>query len=129
MWVLKVDINLLNQHCKPANWLGDWLRYFDSQGTQGSRPVGHQRHSRHSGTWRALGHSRYSRHSNNTRALGRSMNLGTWALRTLKALGHSKGTWVLGHSRHLGTQALGDSKGTWALEAVHLGESLEATNE
>ena len=31
------------------------------------------------------------------------------ALKALKALGHSKGTWALRHSRHLGT---------WALEAL-----------
>ena len=39
-------------------------------------------------------------------------------LKALKALGHSKGTWALGHSKHLGTWALeefGYLKGTWAL--------------
>ena len=54
------------------------------------------------------------RHSKGTWALGHSGHLGTWIL---EALGHSKGTWALRRSRHLGTQALktlGHS-GTWAL--------------
>ena len=40
------------------------------------------------------------------------------AIKELKALGHSKCTWTLGHSMHFGPWAfevLGHSKGTWAL--------------
>ena len=63
----KVDINLLNQYYKPADWLAEWLavvlRHFDSKGTKGTKGtrslehLRHSRNSRHSGTQRALGHS------------------------------------------------------------------------
>ena len=50
MGAAKVDINLLNQHFTPADWLADFLtnllRHFDSQGTQGTRAL-----EGHSGTW------------------------------------------------------------------------------
>ena len=97
---LKVDINLLNQPCKKADWLGDWvtdlLTHFDSQGTKDTRALKTLRHLRYSGIWRALGHSatRHLRHSG-----------------TPSALGHS-GTWALGHW-----------KGTWALDALYLADS------
>ena len=54
-----------------------------------------------------------------TQALGLSRHSNTWdTLKALKALGHSKGTWALGHSKQLGTWVLeefGYLKGTWAL--------------
>ena len=104
------------------------------------------RHSRHSstrtpealkrleiwGTRWALGHLG-TRHSALEGHLGTQGTQGTWAL---KALGHSKGTWALGHPRHLdtwtlrhlGTQALERHLGTQALG--HLGtpalKALEA---
>ena len=103
VWALKVDINLLNQHCKPADWLTDWLtdwlRHLGIQCTQGTRVLEHlgfKALEGHLGT-RAL------------KALGHLDTWGTWALeghvgtQALKTLGHS-GTWALGHS-----------KGTWAL--------------
>ena len=43
--------------------------------------------------------------------------------------GHSKGTWALGPSRHLGTPTLGHLKGTWtieALKALYLADPNEA---
>ena len=129
MLVLKVDINLLNQHYKLADWQVDWLtdllRRFDSQGTKDTRAVEHLKHSRH------------SRHSGTRKALGFWGTQGTWtlghfskntrALKALKALeGHLetralKGTWALEHSRHLGTwplrhlgtRALERHSGTW----------------
>ena len=130
MWALKVDINLLSQHCKPADWLADWLtdwlRHLCTQGTQTLEHLRHYKdtwalktleghvsiptlrvlgHLVHSGTRRALGHSRH---------LG---NWGTWALkghfgtRALKALG-LLGTWTF---RHLGTRRAYGHSGTWAL--------------
>ena len=40
LWALKVDINLLNQHCKPVDWMAEWLtdllRNFGTQGTRGT---------------------------------------------------------------------------------------------
>ena len=49
------------------------------------------------------------------------------ALKALKGLGHSKGTWALGHSRHLGTWALrhSDTLSLEALEALYLADSKE----
>ena len=65
---LKIDVNLLNQHCKPAEWLADWLthllRHLDSQGTRTLEAL------------KAFGHSRYFE----TWPL---KHLGTWALGTL----------------------------------------------
>ena len=91
MWDLKVNIKLLNQPCKTAEWLADWLtdwlrhlgtrrarEYSSTQGTCSFEALEHlqgtwaHRQSRHLGTW----------HSD-TWALGHS---GTWALEALKAL-------------------------------------------
>ena len=140
--MIKIDVNLLNQHCKPADWLAEWitdlLRHFDSQGTKDTWALEHLRHPRHSkhlgtqGTWtlghlrhldtrRALGHSRHSRHSKGTQ--------GTWVLRQLRHPGtertlrhsrHLKDTWALGNLKHWalghsGTWPLGHTKGTWTL--------------
>ena len=125
---LKVDINLLNQHYKPADGLADWLtdllRHFDSQGT---KSIGHWN------TWdtqctegirRALGHSV-------TRALKALGQLGTWGPRALE--GHLD-TWALEALGHLVTQALGHSgtrkavrhSGTQALEALYLADSCHS---
>ena len=114
VWALKVDINLLNQHCKPADWLTDWLtdwlRHLGIQCTQGTRVLEHlglKALEGHLGT-RAL------------RALGHLDTWGTWALeghvgtQALKTLGHSgaQDTWAL---RHLGTRALEGHLGTRAV--------------
>ena len=107
--VLKVDINLLNQHYKLADWQVDWLtdllRRFDSQGTKDTRAVEHLKHSRH------------SRHSGTRKALGFWGTQGTWTLghfskntRALKALKALEG--------HLETRALKGHLGTWALKAL-----------
>ena len=91
----KVDINLLNQHYKPADWLADWLtallRHFDSQGTKSTRQLEylkHSRHSRQSSTRRAL---EALRHSKGTRAFKELKalegHLGAWGTR--RAPGHS----------------------------------------
>ena len=89
MWAIKVDINLLNQHCKPnclAGWLTNWLT-------------------------EALGHSRRSRDSG-TRALNWFKgHLDTWAL---KALEYLSIIWALKTLEHSGTWTLMHSKGTWA---------------
>ena len=85
VWAHKVDINLLNQHCKPAGWMAEWLtdwtdllRHFVTQGIQGTWALeGHLDTRalmalgplRQSGTRRALGHSR---HSDIQKALGHS---------------------------------------------------------
>ena len=99
---LKIDVNLLNQPCKTAEWLTDWLtdllRHLDSLdirktwNTQGTQE-----------TWRTLGHWR---HSGTRRAPGHSRHLGTWPLRhlSIRALERHLGTQALGHS---GTRALG----------------------
>ena len=106
MWALKLDINLLNQHCKQDDWLDhrliDWLRHLGTQGAQGTQILEHLSHSK--GT-RAIGHSR---HLKGTWELGNSRHLDTWALRQLS-------TRTL--EEHLGTQTLRQSK-TWALEAL-----------
>ena len=118
MWALKVDINLLNQHCKPADWLAgwltDWLKHLCNQITQGTRALKvlkalegqistlALRTLGHSGTQRALGPLvtqgtrafGHFRHSDTQRALEHS---------TLKGLGHSGARRTLGH---LSTQAL-----------------------
>ena len=118
MWALKVDINLLNQHCKPADWLAgwltDWLKHLCNQVTQGTRALKvlkalegqistlALRTLGHSGTQRALGPLvtqgtrafGHFRHSDTQRALEHS---------TLKGLGHSGARRTLGH---LSTQAL-----------------------
>ena len=66
---LKVDVNLLNHPCKPAEWLADWLTdilwHLDSQGTRaleghlGTRTL---KALGHSVTRKALGHSKHSSH-------------------------------------------------------------------
>ena len=127
---LKVNINLLNQHCKPADWLADSLtdrlRHLGSQGTRTLEQLRHSkdiwaiRHSMHSkGTW-VLRHSGHLGtwtlgHLKGTWTFGHSRQLGTWALETLW---HSKDAWVLGNSRHLNTWAL-KHLGTQVLK-VHL---------
>ena len=134
MWALKVDINLLSQHCKPADWLADWLTdWLRHLCTQGTQTLEHLRH--YKDTWalktleghvsiptlRVLGHLV---HSGTRRALGHSRHLGTWGTwalkghfgtRALKALG-LLGTWTF---RHLGTRRAYGHSGTWALG--HLG--------
>ena len=127
VWALKIDVNLLNQHCKPADWLGHWktdlLRLFDFQGTQGTQDTPALEHWRHSnGNW-ALQHAkhlRYTRHSKGTRALEVSRNLDAWALEALRIRGHLRHSdirWALGHSclkvlGHRGTRVLRHSKDT-----------------
>ena len=69
----KVDINLLKQHCKPADWMAEWA-------------LKAVRHSK--GTW-ALWHLR---HSDIGRALMHLGTKGSWAL------GHSKSIWAFKHS-------------------------------
>ena len=84
------------------------MRHFNSQGTR---------------TLEALKILKAIGHSKGTSSLGHSSDLGTWALETLRhlkgtwELGHSRhlgtqGTWALGLS---GTCALGHSKDTGAL--------------
>ena len=105
MWALKVDINLLNQHCKSADWLADWLTdwlsHLGTQGTQGNRTLKHLRHSGTPGTRRAHGHSGYLGTWGTRRAIGHSCTQGTWALE-----GHL-GTWAIKALGNLGTQGLG----------------------
>ena len=112
VWALKVDINLLNQHCQPADWMDEWLtdllRHFCTKGTQGTGALeGYLGTQDTWGTWalkwhlgtrtlKALGHLK---HSDIRRALGHSRYFGTWAI------------------RHLGTRALK------ALEALYLEDS------
>ena len=117
-WVLKVDINLLNQHCKSADWLADLLTYWGSQGAQDTRVLKQLRHSWHPSTWvtwRAIEHTVtralkvlkvLEEHVRN-KALKELGNLGTW---------DTWGTWALeGNSStrkalgHLSTQAIGYS--------------------
>ena len=55
------------------------------------------------------------------------------ARRTLKVTGHSKGTWALGQSRHLGLGhsgfwALDGHLCTQALEALYLADSVKSLN-
>ena len=125
MWAIKVDINLLNQHCKPnclAGWLTNWL----------TEALGHSRRSRDSGTralnwfkghldtWalkaleghvstptpRALGHLG---HSGSRRALGHSGTQGTWVPE------HYLGTQDTRALRHLDNHALKGHLGIWEL--------------
>ena len=133
-WVLKVDINLLNQHCKSADWLADLLTYWGSQGAQDTRVLKQLRHSWHPSTWvtwRAIEHmvtqalkvlKVLEEHVRNKalkelgnlgtwRTFGHSKHLGTWGTRALEGQfegtrGHFEGTW----------RELEHSKGTWALE-------------
>ena len=102
VWALNVDINLLNRHCKPADWPAEWLldllRHFGTQGTRAL--VGQSPLEGHSGT------------QGIRRALGRSGIQGTWAF---EALEHSKGTWAHEHSKLLGTWTL-RHLGSWAVE-------------
>ena len=122
MWALKVDINLLKQHCKStdwlADWLTDWLRHLSTQGTQGTWVLKHLRHSKR--TWVLQALERY---------------VGTPTLRTLGTLGHSKSPRALGHSKS--PRALGHPKSTWklahsgtrapeALETLYLANSSSA---
>ena len=143
VWALKVDINFLNQHYKPADWMAEWLTdLLTCFGTQGTRALKHPRHashSRHSSTGTLQAPKRHlgtrvlkalEGHLG-TKTLMTLGNLGTWGKRTLEghfstqgtwaleALGHLRGIWALGYSRCLGNWALGHSKGTRALE--HLG--------
>ena len=110
MWALNVDINLLNRHCKPADWPAAWLldllRHFGTQGTQAL--VRQSPLEGHLGTraFKALGHLR---HSSTRRALGHTSTQSFWAL------GHS-GTWALGQSK--GTRAL------QGLRALYLADSF-----
>ena len=127
VWALKVDINLLNQHCKPADWLADWLTYWlrhlGAQGTQGTRALEHLRHSK--GTW-ALGHSMYSKNKSVLRHSGHSSTWGTLALGSLRCLGTQR---ALEHSNTQGTWALEHSKGTWAMEVLetfYLADSIRS---
>ena len=99
VWALEVDTNLLNQHCKPVDWLADWLTDW----------------LRHLGT-RALKVLEEQVSTPALRALAYLGHSGTWEP---EVLGHSKGTWALEHSRHLGTRALKGHLGTQALG--HLG--------
>ena len=141
---LKVEINLLNQHFKPYEWLADWLTtYWGTSAFKALKALKHLSHTKHSDT-RALetfeGHlgtraikvlkllKALERHLGIRRALRHSGTQGTWkALRhvrtqwtwALEALGHSKGTWAFRHSRYLGTWSL-RHLGTWTLER-HLG--------
>ena len=68
-------------------------------------------------TQREIGHSNSTPRTPQGHSMGTLMPLGhsgtqeTRALGALGALGHSKSTWTLGHSRHL-TIAVGDSKFT-----------------
>ena len=86
---------------------------------------------RHLDTW-ALGHLKGTQALKTLKAI--EEHSGT---RALNALGHSKGTWEIGHSRHLDTwalealghskctQALGHLKDTWAFRhSRHLGTWL-----
>ena len=127
MWALKLDINLLNQHWKAADWLADLLRHFDSQSTQGTWVLKHLRHSRHSGARKALGHSG-THGSQGTRTLKKLVHLGTWGTQALKgylvtwdnwdtqALEGHLGTRALKALEHSGSRkALGHSKDNWAL--------------
>ena len=76
-------------------------------------------HSRHSGTQALKAFEGHLRHSKDVRVLWHSGWLGSWCNRALKALGHSKCTWALGH---LSTWAVGYS-GTWAVVGRALGHS------
>ena len=111
MWALKVDINLLNQHCKPtdglADWLTDWLKQFGTQRTEGTKNLEHLRQSKGTRALNAL-----ERHVR-TPALRAHCALGA-----LRHLG-TQGIRVLGHMTlegHLSTHALTNSKSTWALD-------------
>ena len=136
MWALKVDINLLNQHCKPADWLADWLTDWLADWL--TEPLGHSRNSRHSGTRArkalegdvgtpALKALEHLGHSGTPRALE---HLGTQGTRAIGHLRHLDIRRTLGYSgtlglRHLGTRAFEGHLGTqafmysstWALEA------------
>ena len=79
----KVDINLLKQHCKPADWMAEWLNDSRQWGTQRALEQ-----SGTQGTW-ALWHLR---HSDIGRALMHLGTRGSWAL------GHSKSIWAFKHS-------------------------------
>ena len=82
-----MDVNLLNQHCKPTEWMAGWLTgllmHLDSEDTrtlEALKTLMVLRHSRHLGTWE-------------TRALGKlGHSKGTLAL---KALGHFASQWIL----------------------------------
>ena len=101
MWALEVDINLLNQHRKPADWLADWLtdwlKHLGTQGTEGTRDLERLRQSKGTRALKVL-----------------QEHVDSPALRALWALGHSKGTWTLKTLVHL------DTRGTRTLEG-HLG--------
>ena len=104
---LKVDINLLNQHCKSANcladWLNDWLSHLGTQGTQSTWALKYLRHSK--GIWalEALGH------------------LGTWGIWAFEGrLGHlgTQDTWALGHWGTWSTRALEEQLDTQTLKVL-----------
>ena len=83
---LKVEINLLNQHFKPYEWLAGWLtnyllRHFSFQGTQSTQTSESHKAFGHSSTWDIR------------RTLGHSGNQGTQVTQgTRKTLRHSNGT-------------------------------------
>ena len=100
----KADVNLVNQHCQPAEELAvsltNFMRHLDSQGTrtlQTFKPL------------KALGYSK------DNWVLGNSRHLSTWAP---EARG-TQGTFSLSFS---GTWALGHLKGTWTF--VHIRGTL-----
>ena len=142
---LKVEINLLNQHFKPYEWLADWVTtYWGTSAFKALKALKHLSHTKHSDT-RALetfeGHlgtraikvlkllKALERHLGIRRALGTralkalERHLGTWELNELGHLRHSVTRRALGSSGtqgtwalgHSDTWALGHSKGTWAL--------------
>ena len=109
---LEVDVNLLNQHCKKADWLADWLTYWCISTLKAQKTLSHSNTWGTQGTWALKGH------------------LGTRALKALETLKeHSKGTQgtqggrkALGHLRHSGTQMMlrhSRHLATWPLR--HLG--------
>ena len=132
MWTLKLDINLLKQHWKAADWLADLLRHFDYQGTQGTWLLKHLRHSWHSGARKALGHSG-TQGSQGPPALKKLGYLDTWGTQALKGYLGTWGNWdIQALEGHLGTRtlkalehsgsrkALAHSEENWALG--HLGQ-------
>ena len=98
VWARKVDINLLNQYCKPADWMAEWLTDWTDL-------------LRHSSlkALKALGRSK------GTWTLGYSWHLGLWGNRALEEHLGTQG--IRAFKRHLGTRALE------TLEVLYLADS------